>query len=245
MTYLSILSPEDFLRIAKLLVKRDGGRHWTKLAEIIGRIEADELYTKSVPSYLSARAFAREELDLAHERFVTYGRLWKLIQDTAAAVSIDEWRTVPENHALLIRKVVSLGADPAVWVQKSRECVTAEKLAMEVARYLDQEPWITFSVRMPLSLLETVEAAMVVALPDERAGDGDAIHDDGVRMKCLETIVVEFIQARAGEQDRYGIARAAVDRLQKYARHLPSCLHKVGRCSCGLEDAIEVRPERT
>lgn len=199
------LPPDELHRVAKALTRRDAHRHWTQVAEILGRIETEGLYQTHTPSYMSARAYAREEMDLTSDRYRTAMRLAELLRRTSGRVPLDVWRTVPENHALLIRRVVNLLGDPMVWIEKSRAAGTAEKLEAEIDRYLEKEPWVTLTVRGPESLKETWDASLVLALHDvveTPNPDPALIDDDAYRFRCLEVILVEYVRLKAREASR-------------------------------------------
>lgn len=179
-----------------LAVTESVDRHWSRLALILGRVEDEHLFEDW--GFASARAFAEEDLGIPPRDFVTLIELWRLMQACQPSVPFEAWHSMPKTKALLIRKVVALGAPPVEWVAQAQASAKVADFSAMIDKHLGKQTWVTFSVSMPGDLLELVEAglslALPVAMPDTPNLKPEMAKDREHRFKCLEIIVTEFVQ---------------------------------------------------
>lgn len=216
------LGREELRIAAKLIAKPDAqDSHWCNLAAVLGRIQDEahyQHYTDVAGAvYASARAFAEEELDIGYERYMELMRLWRLMQGTRNAIEMDAWFGIRKSRALLLRKVLSLGADPAIWVVKAKKAQTTDQFRQEVQRQLGQQPWTTITIPAPVEVAELFEQALASKLlevlgepaPAERAKDRD------VRFQCLEAMSRDTLER--------GTASALLDQLRRERQRIDQC----------------------
>ena len=176
------------------------GRHWTRLSAIIGRLADEHLFIDL--GYQSLRAYVTIVMGMSPDEMFELLRLWRLIQAASGEVPPDEWASIPKTYAVEIRKLLNIGASPRQWVDRAKAVKSFAEFQAEIARYLDREPWVTISVRMPQSLAETFDACMVVALAEatgDPSPDAEMIHDKGTRFRCLEVVLRNFHQTYVHE----------------------------------------------
>jgi hypothetical protein len=171
---------------------------WAELCIILGRIEDEGIW--ATYGYASARAWAEDELGVPPRDFVTLSQLWRTWQEIQHAVSLDSWGQLSKAKALLVRKVLALGADPKEWVDKANALSVAQ-LRLEVEKRLGKEAWVTFKVALPEELNQLAEAALVMALPaalpDEPSPDPEKTKDRAIRHRCFELILIQYVETAA------------------------------------------------
>lgn len=198
------LAPSDLRQAAKDLIRpKDPGRHWTVLAAMIGTVEDRRAYVEW--GFRSLRVWAESELDLGPEDTVESLRLWRLIQ--GSHLEIEAWAEVSKAKAKVLMRALAMGGDPATWIRKAMDAESADALREELQRYAGEEIWSDWCVAMPESVLELVDAAMMLALreiPDvepstDRQHLAVLIGKREVRFRLLEILAKSYIES-AGRQ---------------------------------------------
>lgn len=207
MTEIAQLNAQELrLEARRLFAKDDADRHWSAQAQLLGYIDTNKYYAmysdaKGEP-YASIRTWAADELGLPRSEFFVVRNLFTMMQRAEPAVSMSEWKAVSRAKALIIKKPLSLGGDPRTWFQKAVIAESTKMLGREVEeKGAVDEKWATWKVRVPIEMVEMLEAKMVAALPaalDQADPDPDRANDPDTRFRCLERIFDAYDPQREG-----------------------------------------------
>ena len=175
MTDLAALSPAALREHARALVRPKGGPHWLDVVSAVGRIEDEGLVVSW--GYPSTRAWALAELDMDAQMYVQTAKLWEAVK------RVDQpnlWRQVSRSRALSVLPALSLGGDPITWLLYASE-MPAIEWELKLAKVDITEPWTTWRIRIPRSLVPTRDAALRrvaegLGLDPARARDADVEH---------------------------------------------------------------------
>jgi len=201
---LNRLSPQEILLLAKTITwtPREG-RHWTRVASVLAKIESDQLYRAVVAedgtAYPDAKAFAEDELGLSRAEFFAFAKLGRMMAGTPM-VPLATWEQVNRARAMLLAKIATLTDDLPGWVDKALTMKSTREFGRAVARYVDPAAEEFESLRIPVTMRPLLDAAIERAyghLTGEGALEVDAaprLEDPDVRFRCLEAILVEYVQ---------------------------------------------------
>ena len=180
MTDLAALSPAALREHARALVRPKGGPHWLDVVFAVGRIEDEGLVVSW--GYPSTRAWALAELDMDAQVYVQTAKLWAAVSRTTqrGEASFDDWRAVSRSRALACLPALSLGADPVRWLTAAAT-MPATEWELRLKKIDITEPWTTWKVRIPRSLVATRDAALArvaegLGLDPARCRDADVEH---------------------------------------------------------------------
>lgn len=192
------LTPSDLHETAKTMARPDAAeRHWSRLAAILGRIEHQGLYHTLGGGYGSTRAYAEEELGIGFTEYNELMVLWKMISTPpGVTVNPQKWLRLRKTHALLLKRILSLGGDPAVWLDRALEAPTVSSFRKEITRLLGKEEWITRSVSMPIELDGLTDEALAMAYQEATGSilqDPEELRARGNQFRCWELIVKHFM----------------------------------------------------
>lgn len=169
------------------------------MAVVLGRIDDEHLYAQW-SGHPNLRAYAAEELGLPGDEVIGLLKLWRMIKG-AQTVALAVWTDVPRNRAIWIRKIVDSGGDVTAWLARCLAAPTA--LTFEnMARVAlgGEEAWVKVDLRLPDSISQLLNAAMVKALPAiDAALAPDRIHDRDVAFRCVEVICASYLQPGSEE----------------------------------------------
>lgn len=188
------LAPAELMTLAPgLFTPAVPGSHWSQLAVVVGRIEAEALYH---PRFETARAYCADQLGLPPRDTEELLKLWAMVTRHRDRVSIERWERVPKSHAMLLRQLLSLGADPVVWLDT--DC-TAADLQDALERQRGRDPWVTVEFVVPAATAALVDQALTLAIRElglEALGL-DALADRSTRHQLLEALARSYILGEA------------------------------------------------
>lgn len=179
MTDISALSP-DALRVHARTLAKPKGAHWLDITATVGRVEDEGLVVAW--GYSSVRAWALAELDMDPGTYVQTAKLWAAVSRTTqrGEASFADWRAVSRSRALACLPALSLGADPVRWLTDAAT-MPAIQWDLKLKKVDVTEPWTTWRIRIPRSLVPTRDAALTrvaegLGLDPARARDADVEH---------------------------------------------------------------------
>lgn len=190
----------DLYAMAIELARRDQNP-WPIVATVLGRIDDERLYrTEDYGGYNTARAWALDVLNLPPVDFHVYvDKLWPMVR-RYPEITLDRWAKIPKGRALLLVKVLAIpGGDVARWLDAAEKALSTSALESTIAGALPEPEWITWSVRIPVTLLGNVNEAMRVAgrrVLQVDEPELDRINERDVKFRCFE-IMVEIYRTYA------------------------------------------------
>jgi len=180
MTDLAALSPDALRAHARSLARPKDAPHWLEVCAALGRIEDEGLVLAW--GYNSVRAWALAELDMDPHMYVQTAKLWEAVKGTS---HFDErvaalWWKVSRSRALACLPALSLGADPVRWLTDAAT-MPAIQWELRLKKVDISEPWTTWRIRIPRSLVATRDAALArvaegLELDPARCRDADVEH---------------------------------------------------------------------
>ena len=180
MTDLTALSPDALRAHARSLARPKDAPHWLEVAAALGRIEDEGLVVAW--GYNSVRAWALAELDMDPHTYVQTAKLWEAVSRTTqrGEASFTDWRAVSRSRALACLPALSLGADPVRWLTDAAT-MPAIQWELKLKKVDITEPWTTWRIRIPRSLVATRDAALArvaegLGLDVARCRDADVEH---------------------------------------------------------------------
>ena len=189
------LTVEELLAQAHHLLRRDHGeRHWSIAAQVLLRIEGEQLY--EAYGWPSLPAYAENELGLDRAECFRTLQLGRLIRAAGSGVSGEQWQALTPSKAGQVLRIQAVGGELSSWVQKALAAKTTADLRHQVDAVLGKEAWVTWKVRIPGTLVELVETAMALALPTA-TGDPESAperaKDPAVAFRCLEVVMGAYV----------------------------------------------------
>ncbi|HAM41716.1 MAG TPA: hypothetical protein DCP69_10385 [Candidatus Omnitrophica bacterium] len=180
MTDLAALSQDALRAHARSLARPKDAPHWLDVCAALGRIEDEGLVVAW--GYNSVRAWALAELDMDPHTYVQTAKLWEAVSRTTqrGEASFADWRAVSRSRALACLPALSLGADPVRWLTDAAT-MPAIQWELKLKKVDITEPWTTWRIRIPRSLVATREAALRrvaegLGLDPTRCRDADVEH---------------------------------------------------------------------
>lgn len=195
-----LLPAEDVVAETRKLALPTARPHWSTLAVLVGRIDAEKLHA---PDFETTRAFCLHEFEMAPRDTEEYLALWRLLRDSYPRLSYEAWLQLSKARALEILRAVKLGGDVYAFYARALAARSAREFAEDLVQLLGAaEPWRRLDFAVPESLSQLVEAAMTLALAVVKPGvDPDALDQPGVRIACLEEIVRSYVTRDQREPD--------------------------------------------
>jgi hypothetical protein len=197
--YYDHCAPAEWRAIAAALIPRVDGedRHWTRIAEVVGRV--DDTGSWSSFGFASTADWAAAELGMTRWQTAETVKLWELMKGLDRTVTAAQWATISRANARLVQKGLAAGLPAAELIPAAAGLYTPLKQLVE--RGLGQETWQRVSIRLPTSLVPVFEATMAHAarralgdptLDPERALDAD------VAFRALEVICADYAAGGGG-----------------------------------------------
>src|SRR3990167_3262583 len=186
------LAPAELVALAPgLFTPAVPGSHWSQLAVVVGRIEAEGLYA---PRFETARAYCADQLGLPPRDTEELMKLWARVTRHQDRVPIERWERVPKSHAMLLRQLFALGADPADWLTEDADYTTAD-LQDALERQRGRDPWVTVEFVVPASTAVLVDQALTLAIRELEIEDLglDALTDRQTRHQLIEAVARGYI----------------------------------------------------
>lgn len=198
---LDALAPADVLQLAHDLTWRPEDRHWTTVARVLLKIDTEKLYQSVLDEdgapYANAKEYAEDALSMSRSEFFAFLKLARMMRD-APQVPLERWARVGRPRATLLASIASLG-DIAPWVDKALTLPRLAEFKQAVTRYLDPDAQEFITIRIPKSLEPLLDEACRLALPQVEEGAAEArAKDPDVRFRCLEVVLLEFVQPQRG-----------------------------------------------
>lgn len=182
----------DLVTEAEHLLPRTGGdRHWSRIAEVLGRLSDSGIAAEL--GYEGIREMASARFGLTPSDLQEYLTLWALMKRWSQH-QVD-WAMVSRSNAKLLRKVVGLGAEPAQWLEPARGPYAA--MREKVKGQLGEEAWTKVTVSVPTHLTSLIEAAMKKAVPaavNDVQADPERWKDRDVAFRCLEQLCQHYLE---------------------------------------------------
>jgi len=152
------------------------GPHWTLLSAALGAV--DDTPSQVLEwGFSSVRSWAVSELAISVSEYV---ELMKLNDAMGKYVNTSLWRAVSRSRALACLPALSLGADPVRWLTDAAT-MPAIQWELKLKKVDISEPWTTWRIRIPRSLVATRDAALArvaegLQLDPARCRDADVEH---------------------------------------------------------------------
>jgi hypothetical protein len=208
MTDIATISTGELHDLALTLAAHDQrARHWTLLAQIIGRVETERLFEmEEFGAHVSLRAWALDTLGLGSGDVGLLRRLYTMMVEYAGAIQFKHWQEVGKGKAEVLLRVHKMGADSGIMKEWFDLALTMTTTALE-DRYKEQageDVWVEYTMSLPRETAALWDAALTCRLTDamdQPGSDPKIIYDKAVQHKLVELIATEVIQ-------QYGASRA-------------------------------------
>jgi hypothetical protein len=192
------LSPAELRETARQLVPRlERARHWSRVAEAVGRVQDAGL--AEAFGFPTAAEWAASELGMPRSEFVQLQGLWDLMK-RVPVVAPEVWLTISRSNARELRRILSDGRGLTDTLLALATGPYAP-LRAHVEQALGREAWTRFGVAMPVGLAETVHAAMTRAarvVLDDPTVEAPRALDRDVAFRALEVICAEYLAGDHG-----------------------------------------------
>jgi hypothetical protein len=195
-----LLDPAQLRTLALTLAEREHRElHWSVRATVLGRVQDEGLFrTPEYGGFATARAWAFETLHLPLARFrVLVDKFWPMLKRYRAEIPLPAWQQVPITRALPLAKVLAMpGVDARTWFAAAVN-TPSEEFRRQVATLLQEPVWTTFRCRIPVTLEETIEHALLLAarrVLDTPEPDPGRVKDPDVKFRLLEHVMVLYAQ---------------------------------------------------
>jgi hypothetical protein len=201
MTDLATLSPQEIHALAISLARQDQkDRHWSRLAQILGYVEASRLFElPEFGNHATLRAWALNDLNLGSGDVGTLRRLFTMMKSHVDAIPLAWWQDVARGKAEVLLKIHKMGADDrqmASWYERAK-ALTTTGLEDEYKRSTGDDVWVSVEMSLPEATaalwFRALECRLADAM-DQPGNDPAIIHDRAVQHKLVELIASEVIQ---------------------------------------------------